>query len=43
MKITFKRTNGEYIVVVNGYVHIHCSSSKEAWEMIFALREKEVA
>lgn len=42
MKITFKRINGEYIVVVNGYVHIHCNSSKEAWEMIFALR-KEVA
>lgn len=43
MKITFKRINGEYIVVVNNHIHIHCNTSKEAWEMIFSLRGKEVA
>jgi hypothetical protein len=42
MKITFKRINGEYIVVVNGDVNIHCNSFKEAWEKIFEL-QKEVA
>ena len=42
MKITFTRMNGKYIVVVNNHTHIHCNSSKEAWETIFALR-KEVA
>lgn len=41
MKITLKFTNGEYIIVA-GACTIHCTSSKEAWEIIFELR-KEVA
>ena len=41
MRITFKRTNGEYIVSVNGY---ECTfeTNRDAWEFIFYLR-KEVA
>jgi hypothetical protein len=41
MKITLKFINGEYIVVANKTI-IHCETSKQAWEIIFALR-KEVA
>lgn len=40
MKITFKRINGEYIIVVNGFIHIHCNSSIEAWTTIFKLRKE---
>ncbi len=41
MKITFKRTNGEYTVTVNDIPHIF-DTSRDAWEFIFYLR-KEVA
>lgn len=41
MKITFKRTNGQYTVTVDGCPHKFLSG-KDAWEFIFYLR-KEVA
>ena len=41
MKITYKRTKGEHIVVVNNCVHTF-GSSKDAWAFIFDIR-KEVA
>lgn len=41
MKITFKRTYGEYIVTVNGRYYSF-DTCKEACEFIFHLR-KEVA
>ena len=41
MRITFKRTNGEYTVTVNGLPRIF-ETAQDAWEFIFYLR-KEVA
>lgn len=41
MKITFKRTYGEYIVTVNG-VYFAFDTIKDALEFIFKVR-KEVA
>ena len=41
MKITLKCVKGEYIVVANKTT-IHCTSSRQAWEIIFELR-KEIA
>ena len=41
MKITFKRTNGQYTVTVNDHPYIFLSG-RDAWEFIFYLR-KEVA
>lgn len=41
MRITFKRTNNEYVVTVNGCRHTF-DTSKEACEFIDTLR-KEVA
>lgn len=38
MRITFKRINGKYVVVVNEHT-IYCESSKEAWELIFDLQK----
>ena len=41
MRITFKRTNQEYVVTVNGHPYTF-DSSKEAWNFIINTR-KEVA
>lgn len=41
MKITFKRTNQQYVVTVNGIPHTF-STSRDAWEFIINTR-KEVA
>lgn len=38
MKITFKRTKGEYLVTVNGHPHTF-NSGHDAWEFIFYLRK----
>lgn len=38
MRITFKRTNGEYTVTVNGWSHTF-DSSLDAWEFIFDLQK----
>ena len=38
MKITFKRTNGEYTVTVNGHPHTF-NSGYDAWNFIFNLRK----
>ena len=38
MRITFKRTNQQYIVTVNGCGHTF-ETIKDAWVFIFALRK----
>jgi hypothetical protein len=38
MRITFKRINGKYVVVVNERI-VYCESSKEAWKLIFDLKK----
>ena len=38
MKITFKRTNGEHVVTVNGRSYTF-ATNKEAWEFIFKLQK----
>ena len=38
MKITFKRTNQQYVVTVNGHYYTF-DTSKDAWEFIFSLRK----
>ena len=41
MRITFKLTNGAYVVTVNGHPY-EFTSSKDAWQFIINTR-KEVA
>jgi hypothetical protein len=41
MKITFKRTNQQYVVTVNGCTYTF-ATSKDAWNFIINVR-KEVA
>ena len=38
MKITFKCTNQQYIVTIDGYAHTF-ATSKDAWNFIFNLRK----
>jgi hypothetical protein len=38
MRITFKRTNGEYTVTVNKSSYTF-DSSRDAWEFIFGLKQ----
>lgn len=38
MRITFKRTNGDYIVTINNQ-HFTFDTSKEAFAFIFAVRK----
>lgn len=38
MRITFKRTNHQHIVTVNGYYYTF-DTSRDAWTFIFALRK----
>ena len=38
MKITFKCTNNQYIVTVNGHSHTF-DTSKEAWQFIINTRK----
>lgn len=37
MRITFKRTNRQYVVTLNGHIHIF-DTSKEAWQAIINIR-----